>query len=189
VIAADTGALSGSLQVQLVGDFSDMPSSPRGSSRVVTVSAASPAASGTGDYENPNSTRFAEGGSRFPESASGSRDHVVEPLWRTYLRQRLLELMPKVNWPSYPVVETLNGAWSVAHGVLSPGTSTPSVVPGEDRSVELIWNRGDWHIELEVLEGSQYVWAKNLRTGEVVSGDLSDTRAALRDLLAEVSTA
>jgi hypothetical protein len=55
--------------------------------------------------------------------------------------------------------------------------------------VELVWNRGDWHIELEISGGSPYVWAKNLRTGEVVSGDLDETREVLQDLLADVSSA
>src|SRR5690606_17838424 len=96
-----------------------------------------------------------------------------EPLWREYLRQRL-EAMSATRSVGYPSRDTLSAAWHVANHLLDPSTPTPSVVPGEDACVELVWRRGGWHVELEIGPDRTYVWARERSSDEVVCGDLDD---------------
>lgn len=149
---------------------------------VIRVTTSSPSASATHRYEEvPGITD--------EEVTSASEEVGNDPVWRKYIQTRLSDLYRRIGWKDYPTLETLNGAWAVVHGVLGPTTRTPSVLPGEERSVEFIWNRRGWHIALEISDSDSYVWAKNLETGDVVAGDLDDTREVLQDLLATVSGA
>lgn len=118
---------------------------------------------------------------------SVSQDTIEEPPWRGYLRRRLHDLLSASDSPGYPSPETLNGAWNVATGLLRAESPTPSIVPGEDAAVELVWQRGDWHIELDIGPQQTYVWARHRDTGETVSGDLDDLDDVFRDLIAEIS--
>lgn len=153
-----------------------------GSSRlsIRRVDTAGPSASASHDYESANVMEFGT-------AASASRELLIEPGWRRYIRERLTDLYQRVDQSSYPRLETLNGAWAIAHKVLGADSWTPSVLPGEDRSIDLVWNRGRWHVELEISDDEPYVWAKNVATGEVVSGELDELHGVLRDLLAEIS--
>jgi hypothetical protein len=60
-------------------------------------------------------------------------------------------------------------------------------VPGEDESVEFVWHRGDWDLELEVGRNEDYVWARNRTTGETWHGELDELRELFSDLLASLS--
>ena len=78
------------------------------------------------------------------------------------------------------------GAWRVAHRVLGQSGRTPSVLPGEDRTVEFVWNRDGWHIELEIGDGHEppYIWARRVDDEtDVVSGDLDEHEGFLKDVL------
>lgn len=144
------------------------------SARLVRIATGSIAASGTRSFQ--------ELPEQSVETGSGSGSSAAEPPWQTYLRRRLSDLWARSGRPNYPAFETLNGAWHVAHGVLGSSTPSPSVLPGDDRAVDLVWN-GRWHVELEIGRRGSYVWAKNRETGEVVSGDLDELRDVLPDLV------
>lgn len=117
----------------------------------------------------------------------GTRPWLDEPMWRTYVRRRLSALTQSDHVDGYPVLETLNRAWSLVLSCLPTETPTPSVNPGEERSVDFVWHRGSWHIELEVSDDPPFVFAKNLQNAEIISGDLHSTYEVFRDLLREIS--
>lgn len=144
---------------------------------VVLVSAASPAASGTRDYEQPTVDSST--------ASSGSREVLSEPVSTKYVRTRLRDLADRCHRPEYPPLETLQSALNVARSFLDVATPSPSVMLGDDRSVDLVWNTANWHVEVEIGSFASYVWALNRGTGEAVWGDLMEHRDLLADLLAD----
>jgi hypothetical protein len=101
--------------------------------------------------------------------------------------QRISDLSCKVDYPGFPSNEALVHAWRVADGLLRVDTPPPSVLPGEEGSVELIWERGSWHVELELVPGANWIWAKCRATGDTVSGELDEHRDIIRDILEEIA--
>ena len=133
---------------------------------------------------NHNATRAYESlGEFWHASESASRPLEDVPPWRTYLRKRLDDFSV-ADSPGSPSRDALAATWNIVGGLLALESPTPSVVPGDDGAVELVWQRGGWHVELEIGPREAYVWAKERETGATWSGDLDEVRDLFRDLIA-----
>lgn len=119
-------------------------------------------------------------------SEAASRPLEDVPLWRTYLQQRLDDFSG-ADSPGSPSRDALAATWHIVSRLLAHESPTPSVVPGDEGSVELVWQRGGWHIELEIGPREAYVWAKERDSGETWSGDLEEVRDLVRDLIASLA--
>ncbi len=86
-----------------------------------------------------------------------------------------------------PTGDTINRAWNLTNHLLSFTSPTPSVIPGDGRSVEFVWKKRGWHIEIEVSPEGDFVWAKQRESGETVSGRLQEVKELLLDLLRNIS--
>ena len=113
------------------------------------------------------------------------------------------------RWMPY-VVRRLNeldeiGAGDTSHEVIAPSrkaltrvlfdarrfmpaeVATPSLVPTADRGVQLVWHRGGWDVEVDVLADRTHVWARRRDSGESWSGELNEVIEKLTRLLVEIS--
>lgn len=107
--------------------------------------------------------------------------------WSSYIHRRFEQLTVETP-PSPAFTETLNAAWKSILNLFAPNIATPSVLPGDDGGIVLVWHKGGWDIEIDFgpLEAPS-VWTTN-RSGLVgFDGDLSDHREKLLDVLAEIS--
>lgn len=108
------------------------------------------------------------------------------PSWRPYISRRLSDMWMREPAAGYPTRLTLNRAWRTALRIFDEATPTPSVVPGDDGSVQFVWHRNGWDVEFEVNEEGAEVWARQRMTGETWHGELEASRdrfvALLRSL-------
>ncbi len=122
---------------------------------------------------------------RWTASTAATRPESDPPLWQSYLGERLSDLALNKT-VEYPDGDALRAAWNVADGLLDHWSPTPSVVPGDEGTVDLVWQRGGWHVELEIGSREVFVWARDRETGETWSGDLPELRDLLMDLFADM---
>lgn len=122
-----------------------------------------------------------------PAASAASRAAFDIPLWQQYLERRLGDFSREPRLDDYPKGDTLIYAWNVVVGLLPSDSPTPSVIPGDDGVVELIWEKHGWHLEIEIGQGATWIWAKDRSTGEAWSGDLTEHRAFVRDVLASMA--
>jgi hypothetical protein len=173
-----------------VANLDLVPRSTFGLTDVKGLSADETTMTGDPAEVDNGSTRFAVNILPAHPPNSSTLEFLSEPVWRGYVRSRLATMERSgAGNPLYPPLETLHGAWRVAHRVLGLSGRTPSVMPGEDRTVELIWNREGWHVELEIGDGHEppYLWARRIDDrNEVVSGDLDDHEEFLREIVGSV---
>jgi hypothetical protein len=107
--------------------------------------------------------------------------------WSGYIQRRFEQLTAET--PSSPAfTETLNAAWKSILNLFAPNIATPSVLPGDEGGIVLVWHKGGWDIEIDFgpLEGPS-VWTVNRSSLDGFDGDLSDHREELLDVLAEIS--
>lgn len=110
--------------------------------------------------------------------------------WKPYVYRRLVEMqLRRVAFEpaEYPSEETLWRAWHLINSILDSDTPTPSVVPGDEGGVRLVWHKGDWDTELEIEANDVFVWARNHRTGETWHGGLGDAHRRLPEHLRSIS--
>jgi hypothetical protein len=93
---------------------------------------------------------------------------------------------PDPDYSPYPGEPVLARAWNVALNNIGAAVPTPSVVPGEEGTVQLIWHKAGWDLELEIDALESSVWARNRSTGETWHGSLDEHwqrfSSVLRDL-------
>lgn len=73
--------------------------------------------------------------------------------------------------------------------VMSMTSPTPSVVFTADYSIQFVWHKSGWDIELEVAEWFVEGWASERETGHVVSGELDEIESEFIDLIARIGPA
>jgi hypothetical protein len=107
--------------------------------------------------------------------------------WSSYIQRRFEQLTAET--PSSPAfTETLNAAWKSILNLFAPNIATPSVLPGDEGGIVLVWHKGGWDIEIDFgpLEAPS-VWTVNRSDLVGFDGNLSDHREELLDVLAEIS--
>ena len=121
-------------------------------------------------------------------SLNTEMDHrLSNPRWQPYVSARFRALAEFSGQEGYPSLEMLTGALRRIETLLHPTTPTPSVIPGEDGTVELIWQRlgRDLQIVLGDEEGDWF-WTRDRETQALEEGPLEDLRDVLRDLLRQI---
>jgi hypothetical protein len=113
--------------------------------------------------------------------------------WGPYVRQRVDDIRSgkgredwEGEWPS-PVAAL--SAWNWAVDVLPDDAPTPSVVPGDDGTVMLVWHKGGWDIEVEVdRESYALLWMHDRKSdGGPCSVPLEEGRDRLRAVLSDLA--
>lgn len=108
--------------------------------------------------------------------------------WRQYVSLRIEQLAEHVGSAGYPSLEALNRALSQLDRLLPEAAPTPNVLPSEDGGVDLIWQRHGWDVQIELDEGGEdFVWTRDRKSGEVITGDLDEFRDVVVDLLNSLS--
>lgn len=123
------------------------------------------------------------------QASSRMMNYQTLPTWCQYLNNRLAQMSKRAAASvNYPGADVLDRAWKIALVTFSPHCPTPSVLPGEGGSVQFIWHKGGWDVELEVERSGEYVWARNRRTGETWHGELVGLFNQFAELLSTLST-
>ncbi len=119
--------------------------------------------------------------------ASPGERRLPNARWRPHVTDRFRALAESSDLEGYPSLEVLNEALQRIEFLLHPTTPTPSVLPGEDGTVELIWQRlgRDLQIVLGDEEGDWF-WTRDRKTMDREGGPLEDLRDVLRDLLRQI---
>lgn len=110
--------------------------------------------------------------------------------WGPYVLSRFAALQEEAAAGALAGIttEALERARRMAEDLLPTNSPTPSVIPsGEGNGLCLVWHKGDWDIEVDLVEGDDSVWARNGVSGETVYDELSAGRGQLVQILQAIS--
>lgn len=116
--------------------------------------------------------------------------HVDERRWGPYVLSRFAALQEEAAAGALAGITTaaLERARRMAEDMLPSNSPTPSVIPsGEGNGLCLVWHKGDWDIEVDLVEGDDSVWARNSVSGETLYDELSAGRGRLAQILQAIS--
>lgn len=112
------------------------------------------------------------------------------PRWLTYVIDRLEELNRLLVEPQgeipVPYPEALGRAFGELTRFMGAYSPTPSVIPTADGSVQYVWHKGGWDVEVEVTTRQTYVWARRRDGQQGWDGNLDDRVRDLQELMTEL---
>lgn len=117
-------------------------------------------------------------------SVLNSRPSSDEPVWRTYLTERLMHFARQGAGSGYPRGDTLNHAAALATVLLGPRAPAPNVLPLDGGLVRMIWSMNGWYLEVDVDNEEATFFADDIEAGHSHSGRVSEERSLLRDIIA-----
>ena len=112
-----------------------------------------------------------------------------------YVANRLNSMLARAEdptfrnqYPAYPSRRAIEIALTLADVLVSEGTPTPSVVPGDGGVVEFVWNKAGWDLMVAIGEENTDLWAHHRATAmTVVHGPLLQQFASFAPILASLS--
>lgn len=125
---------------------------------------------------------------RYSDLESSERSLNEYSRWYGYVASRIADLSERSETREAIATEALQCTWNTVRTLLHRNAATPSVLPGSDGGVVLVWHKKGWDVEVEVEPaGEVAVWAQNPLTGDMFSGAVEDYRDELRDVIALLS--
>lgn len=118
----------------------------------------------------------------FHRSLPNSRPLSDEPLWRSYIRERLNHFN-QVRGRGYPRGDALQRAYNVAEGLLGADAPAPNVLPSNGEKVRMIWSMAGWYVELNIDRDDATFFADDASSGEVFEGRIDEERELVRGIL------
>jgi hypothetical protein len=116
-----------------------------------------------------------------------SRPSSDEPVWRSYVNERLAHFARQGTGSGYPRGDTLIHAAALATAVLGPRAPAPNVLPLNGGLVRMIWSMNGWYLELDVDDEEATFFAEEIETGRSHAGRVSEARSLLRYIIAGLS--
>lgn len=111
------------------------------------------------------------------------------PRWGPYVARRLDELARgegDFTGLQQPSPETIRKAMYIIGDVLQPTTSTPTIVPGREGQVLLVWHKHGWVLEVSIHEVRTQAWAYQAATGATWSGPMAEVQPLVALLLKDL---
>jgi hypothetical protein len=90
------------------------------------------------------------------------------------------------QWLPGASFELIAKAVSVLSKIMQASAPTPSVIRTATGSVQYVWHKAGWDVEIEVAEGFVEAWAHERETGREIVGKLEDVQRDVAQLIAQL---